>query len=100
MRGLAKSQQYSRIRVLSPTIIETSKKYYREKSYSSVNSDMSKSLEHFTSRNTSRVRQQLFGSNAASTPDFFPTDTETIHRLGSYMYNLINTVKYVYEAKL
>lgn len=95
MRGLAKSQQYSRIRVLSPTIIETSKKYYREKSYSSVNSDMSKSLEHFTSRNTSRVRQHLFGSNAASTPDFFSTDTEAIHRLGNYMYNVINTVKYV-----
>ena len=82
MRGLAKSQQYSRIRVLSPTIIETSKKIYREKSYSSVHSDMSKSLEQFSSRNTSQIRQQLFGSNAASTPDFFSTDSETLHILG------------------
>ncbi|XP_052058639.1 uncharacterized protein LOC127698930 isoform X15 [Mytilus californianus] len=82
LRGLAKSQQYSRIRVLSPTIIETSNKVYREKSYSSVHSDMSKSLEHFSSRNTSQVRQHLFGSNAASTPDFFTADTETVHKLG------------------
>lgn len=82
LRGLAKSQQYSRIRVLSPTIIETSKKVYREKSYSSIGSDVSKSLEHFSSRNTSRVRQHLFGSTAASTPDFFSEDTETLHRLG------------------
>ncbi|CAC5412148.1 unnamed protein product [Mytilus coruscus] len=82
LRGLAKSQQYSRIRVLSPTIIETSNKVFREKSYSSVHSDMSKSLEHFSSRNTSQVRQHLFGSNAASTPDFFTADTETVHKLG------------------
>ncbi|XP_076100012.1 uncharacterized protein LOC143069321 isoform X8 [Mytilus galloprovincialis] len=82
LRGLAKSQQYSRIRVLSPTIIETSNKVYREKSYSSVHSDMSKSLEHFSSRNTSQVRQHLFGSNFASTPDFFTVDTENVHKLG------------------
>lgn len=83
MRGLAKSQQYSRIRVLSPTIIETTRSIPREKSYSSIHSDMSKSLEHFSSRNTSRFRQFLFSGTAASTPDFFSEDGETLQKLGN-----------------